>query len=218
MKIRANTRLSLLLEAAAVEPTFLHAWLDVVDRLDELPQMPSDNAKHEDCSKTQVVSTSIDCNETQILPQITPNTAKHTNCSKTPLLSQTTEIAVKHGFRNKSIPNESETTERPENKQKLSDKPTSTPSASRPPTEEPEVLLTRRVPAHLTELYEKSTKDANEQEQEAIEQILVDFAYIFSTSPADIGRTELIVRDIYTGKQHMCINERKDSRWRSMRP
>ena len=61
-------------------------------------------------------------------------------------------------------------------------------------------MPTRRVPAHLTELYEKSAKDADEREQEAIEQILVDFADIFATSPADIARIELIVHDIYTEK------------------
>ena len=56
------------------------------------------------------------------------------------------------------------------------------------------------VPSHLTDLYAKSIQQVAEDLHRDVSNVLNEFSDIFATNPADIGRTNLIVHDIYTGK------------------
>ena len=56
------------------------------------------------------------------------------------------------------------------------------------------------IPEHLGDLYERSTNGLHEEECKRIKEMMVAFSDIFATSPKDIGRTTLIVHDIYTGR------------------
>ena len=55
-------------------------------------------------------------------------------------------------------------------------------------------------PPHLTDLYNRSIEGIDKEHHDAIKQILAEFSDIFATDPGDIGRTNLIVHDIYTGR------------------
>ena len=72
-------------------------------------------------------------------------------------------------------------------------------------SQQPELEKTKEaekeeVPAHLAELYKRSVQEVAEDDREEVKKIMREFSDIFATSPADIGRTDLIVHDIYTGK------------------
>ena len=52
---------------------------------------------------------------------------------------------------------------------------------------------------HLTDLYKRSIEGIEQAHHEAIKQLLNEFEDIFAKDSSDIGRTNLIVHDIYTG-------------------
>ena len=52
---------------------------------------------------------------------------------------------------------------------------------------------------HLTDLYKRSIEGIEQVHHEAIKQLLNEFEDIFAKDSSDIGRTNLIVHDIYTG-------------------
>ena len=58
----------------------------------------------------------------------------------------------------------------------------------------------KEVPAHLAELYKRSVQEVAEDDRKEVKKIMQEFSDMFATIPADIGRTDLIVHDIYTGK------------------
>ena len=65
------------------------------------------------------------------------------------------------------------------------------------------------VPAHLAELYKRSVQEVAEDDREEVKKIMRELSDIFATSPADIGRTDPIVHDIYTGKAAPVPNYRR---------
>ncbi len=57
------------------------------------------------------------------------------------------------------------------------------------------------IPEHLTELYDRSSKELSEDEKDLLGQLLVDYSDIFSTGSSDIGRTDWVKHDIDTGDE-----------------
>ncbi|CAI5671880.1 unnamed protein product [Oreochromis niloticus] len=54
------------------------------------------------------------------------------------------------------------------------------------------------VPLHLQELYAQSSTDLNDYEQLQLKHLLCTYGHVFSTGPADLGRTSLVQHDIIT--------------------
>ncbi|XP_026022288.1 uncharacterized protein LOC113021785 [Astatotilapia calliptera] len=54
------------------------------------------------------------------------------------------------------------------------------------------------VPLHLQELYAQSSTDLNDYEQLQLKRLLCTYGHVFSTGPADLGRTSLVQHDIIT--------------------
>ena len=59
-----------------------------------------------------------------------------------------------------------------------------------------------KVPEHLRDLLERSTKELPEQYHEDIASLLIEFQDTFSKGDNDIGRTNLVEHSINTGTQH----------------
>ncbi|KAH3862435.1 hypothetical protein DPMN_025402 [Dreissena polymorpha] len=55
------------------------------------------------------------------------------------------------------------------------------------------------LPSHLTELFERSTVHLNESEKADLNSVLCRYSSVFSSSPEDIGRTNLVQHAINTG-------------------
>jgi hypothetical protein len=55
------------------------------------------------------------------------------------------------------------------------------------------------LPQHLTGLYDRSTKNLSESESSEVLKLLCEFADIFSSDRADLGRTDLVQHHINTG-------------------
>ena len=56
------------------------------------------------------------------------------------------------------------------------------------------------VPVHLTELYERSTKELDTGQQQRVQQLLTDYGDVFATSKLDLGKTTLVQHVIDTGQ------------------
>lgn len=56
-----------------------------------------------------------------------------------------------------------------------------------------------KLPEHLKELYENSSKTLNENEQHALFKLLKDNESVFASSPSDLGQTSVIEHTIDTG-------------------
>ncbi|CAI5670379.1 unnamed protein product [Oreochromis niloticus] len=54
------------------------------------------------------------------------------------------------------------------------------------------------VPLHLQELYAQSSTNLNDYEQLQLKRLLCTYGHVFSTGPADLGRTSLVQHDIIT--------------------
>ncbi|CAI5689901.1 unnamed protein product [Oreochromis niloticus] len=54
------------------------------------------------------------------------------------------------------------------------------------------------IPLHLQELYAQSSTDLNDYEQLQLKRLLCTYGHVFSTGPADLGRTSLVQHDIIT--------------------
>lgn len=54
------------------------------------------------------------------------------------------------------------------------------------------------VPQHLQELFHQSSAELGDQEQHQLAQLLCSFGSVFSTGPADLGRTNMVQHDIIT--------------------
>ena len=55
------------------------------------------------------------------------------------------------------------------------------------------------VPEHLMDLFERSSKDLSQNQQLDLAELLSEFADVFSASPTDLGRTDLVQHEINTG-------------------
>ena len=56
-----------------------------------------------------------------------------------------------------------------------------------------------KLPPHLTDLYDCSTRNLSRNESSEVFQLLCDYADIFSTDPSDLGCTDLVQHHISTG-------------------
>ena len=56
-----------------------------------------------------------------------------------------------------------------------------------------------QLPAHLTDLFDRSSKKLNETEKEALANLLIEFSDVFSTGDSDLGKFSVIKHKIDTG-------------------
>ena len=56
------------------------------------------------------------------------------------------------------------------------------------------------VKAHIADLYKRSIAGVPREFHESIRKLVNEYGDIFARDPGDIGRTNLIVHDIYTGR------------------
>ena len=55
------------------------------------------------------------------------------------------------------------------------------------------------IPDHLTDVYTRSCKELDEKQQRDVSSLLKEFSDVFSSSPEDIGRTNIVTHRINTG-------------------
>ena len=56
--------------------------------------------------------------------------------------------------------------------------------------DQPQNPVKPTVPEHLRELYDLSSDELSDKEQDQLSQLMIDYSDIFSTESKDIGRTE----------------------------